>query len=52
MLVLAVTLVGASVQPAFAQDKEKCKKECPQKCKDKGECKKADKNCCKGHSKA
>ena len=54
ILALAATLATATVQPVFAQDNGKCKKECPKNCPDKGkgDCKKGDKSCCKDHPKA
>lgn len=48
LLAMVAMLSTATVTPSFAQDKEKCKKECCKKCTDK-ECKKCEekKSCCK-----
>jgi hypothetical protein len=46
LLTLAAMLTTVSVSTSFAQDKEKCKKECTKKCKD-GKCDHEKKDCCK-----
>jgi hypothetical protein len=45
LLAMVAMLTTANVTPSFAQDKEKCKKECCKKCK--GEKCEEKKGCCK-----